>query len=73
MGLTIKLPFTGTGVPFKSPLVAFLDVQVSVAEFPETIDVGFDEIPAATGPEAPTVTVTALEAVAPDADVATSV
>ena len=69
----IRLPSIGTGVPFKSPLVAFFDVQVSVAEFPETIDVAFDEIPADTGPEAPTVTVTALEVVAPDADVATSV
>ena len=73
VGCTIKVPFTGTGVPFRSPLTALFDVQVRVAEFPETIDVVFALIPAATGPDEPTVTVTELEAVTPDADCAASV
>lgn len=73
VGFTTRLPLTGTGVPFKSPVVAFFDVQVRVAEFPATIEAVFDEIPAATGPDAPTVTVVEFDTVAPDADVATSV
>jgi hypothetical protein len=67
------VPFTGTAAPFRTPLVAFFEVQVRVAEFPETIDVALAVIPAATGPAAPTVTVVALVAVAPDADCATTV
>jgi hypothetical protein len=67
------VPFVGTPEPFRDPLTAFLEVQVRVEGFPETIDVGLAEIPAATGPDAEIVTVAALVAVWPDADVATNV
>ena len=60
-------------MPFRVPLTAFFDVQVRVEEFPETMEVGFALIPAATAPDAPTVTVTELVAVAPEADCATKV
>jgi hypothetical protein len=60
-------------VPFKAPLTALFDVQVRVEEVPETMDVGLALIPAATAPDAPTVTVTELVAVAPEADCASKV
>jgi len=73
VGFTTVDPLTGTAVPFKSPFTAFFEDQVSVAELPDTIVEAFVEIPAATGPVDPTVTVVELDTAVPEADCATRV
>jgi hypothetical protein len=57
-------PLSGTAVPFKSALTAFVDVHVRVELLPAVIDVGFAKIPAVGGPFVPTVTTAEAVAVA---------
>jgi hypothetical protein len=73
VGETTCDPFNATVTPFKSALMAFLVVHVSVALLPATIEVGLAPIPAAGGPPVLTVTVVWAVAVVPAAFFATKV
>jgi hypothetical protein len=60
VGRTTWEPLSGTAAPLREPEVAFWDDHVRVVGSPEATVVGLAEIPAATGPEAETVTVVVL-------------
>src|SRR5260370_9454083 len=71
VGETTCDPFTGTGVPFRFPLTAFVDVHVSVELPPDAMEVGFAVIPAVgVSPLPRTVTVTSPQSTQPAAPVA---